>query len=103
MSRIIVDARLGQSTKQPCPAQFLESYYHIFSADANISTHEDVLVDKDGHMVLTGRSHDIMCHAGPELVPFRISDQVLDILRYYKKADQCITGIPLLQAILRTL
>jgi hypothetical protein len=82
---------------------FLLRYLNIYNANSNASASGCAAVGENGQLLLTGKACGIVRHTGPVALPFGISEQILDILRHYGPPKRYVTGIPLLQAILRTL
>jgi hypothetical protein len=89
--------------KQGCEGAFLERFRNIYKANARAPASECASVDENGHLVLTGKICGFVHHIGPVSIPLGISDQVLDILDHYKTSERYVTGIPPLQAVLRTI
>lgn len=90
-------------TKQGCPGTFLERFIDIYNANAHFSAPKPPIVDANGHLILSGKVYDFIRHIGPISKPFGISEQVVDILRHYEPTERYVTGIPPLQAVLRTI
>jgi hypothetical protein len=91
------------ATKQECAGAFLERFLDIYNANAQFSASKSPIVDENGHLILTGKVYDFIHHTGPISKPFGISGQVVDISRHYKPTERYVTGIPPLQAVLRTI
>lgn len=86
-----------------CAADFITPFNCIFDANKGSLVSKVAFVNEVGQLTLFGKSCDVVHHTGPTSLPFRISDQLLDILDHYKMPSLYDTRLPFLKSVIRTL